>query len=286
EDSQDGKGQDEHAISGAAVGNGVIVTVGDGGALVSTDGKTWTRIEALPRWPQLHSSKVAFADGRFIVVGNGGTWTSPDGMAWVGVTGDAALPGGDADGNPIPGGFSGHVGAWAAGDGKVLFTNDNALYRLFDGARWYQAKLGNYAGWLNSAAFGNGRFVMTGETCCNMQSPTSGGLRTASTDGRTWPTIITNESGEYLSFGNLVWDGTRFYAASGTDALVSQDGLTWSQVAMSANLREATFFEGTYYGTDGRHIYTSADGRAWTRIYEGAEGSWYLGTLVVGRILK
>jgi hypothetical protein len=283
-DPEDGQGQDEHAISGIAIGRGVIVATGDGALRVSKDGKNWDVVDSVPGTNfSLHSSKVAFAQDRFYLVGNGGTWTSDDGLNWSGVLGEDKFPGTD-----VTGSFGGHTQGWAYGAGNLVFTNDDARVRVFDGTTWSENKVGNYSGWLDSIAFGNGRFVVTGRSCCGAQPPTADGLRAHSADGVTWEDVVTNDTGPQLDFGPLFFDGSRFLAAGSKDGLTSVDGVTWTPQQFSESISSVAVYEGNYLGSSGHQLYTSKDGISWTKTHDDqSTGSpWEMYVVAVGRILK
>jgi hypothetical protein len=282
-DAQDGTHQDEHMITGVAVGKGVIVATGDGGVLTSTDGETWTRITNLP--DRIHASRVIFAENRFFVVGSNGTWTSPDAVTWTGAQNDELLPGN------VKASFTGHVGSVAAGAGKVVFGGDNSALRIFDGTSWSDGKVGNYSGWLSNLAFGAGNFVVTGDACCNAPLPTSEGLSATSPDGLAWSHIVTNATAGATSrrFGALLWTGANFYATGtqyGDTGYTSPDGITWTEVKLDHRIGPAVYYEGEYFGSSGSSLYTSADGLKWAVAHQGADSDYGFGALAIGRILK
>ena len=282
-DAQDGKGQDEHQIASVAVGKGVIVATGDSGVLTSTDGETWTAITTLPN--RIHASRVVFALDRFFVVGSNGTWTSSDAISWTGAQNDELLPGN------VKASFTGHVGAAAAGGGKVVFGGDNSVIRVFDGNNWLDGKVGNFNGWLSNVAFGGDRFVVTGDACCNAPLPNSEGLSATSTDALAWSNLVTNATPGVSSrrFGALLWAGDHFYATGtqyGNTGYTSPDGAQWTEVKLDHNIGSAVYYEGEYFGSNGTSLFTSADGVKWSAVLTGVDSDYSLGALAIGRILK
>ena len=62
-----------------AAGAGVYVAVNSTGTVAtSTDGKTWTQINA-----NIPANRIIYEDGLFVAVGNNGVWCSEDGQAWI-----------------------------------------------------------------------------------------------------------------------------------------------------------------------------------------------------------
>jgi len=283
-------GNDEFQTWGVAVGRGRLVIAGDGGLYASDDvGKTWIKnTQITSAGFALHSCQLAFDGTRFVLVGNGGTWTSSDGLAWSGASGDQLLPGG------VKGSFPGHSNGLAFSGTAILVVNDNARYRLFDGARWSDGVLGSYEGFLTNAAYGAGRFIVTGDACCGASAPTSEGLRASSTDGKSWGPIVTNASpgAQQIRFGKVLWDGTKFLSTGtryGTDEYTSPDGMTWTRVTANARIGTAVVKDGLYagLGSNGKDdvLFTSSDGVTWT---PGAKDTNPLGLarIAVGRVLK
>ncbi len=81
-----GEGRQHRAI---ASDGGALVVVGDGEALFSADGTSWT-VTSLPGAPDLLD--VASGPPGFVAVGGGGAlWFSPDGLTWTDETVDGAL---------------------------------------------------------------------------------------------------------------------------------------------------------------------------------------------------
>jgi hypothetical protein len=272
----------EFATWGVAVAKGVLVAAGDGGLFTSVDaGATWNEVTSVPKEDfALHSSSLGFFKDRFYLIGNGGTWTSTDGLTWSGTLGGDMLPGGPT------GSFAGHNHAMAYGNGIFVDVNDDARYRLFDGATWTEGKVGDYGGWLSSIAFGNGRFVVVGESCCGIPSPSLDGLRATSTDGKAWSNIVTNETpgAQPIAFGKLLFDGTKFVSA-GHDTWTSPDGVAWTQAMSNAQINDAALFEGRFVGLSDGGFATSSDGITWA---QGPRDTNELGlqVLAVGRVLK
>ena len=271
--------QNENSHRGVAVGHGVIVIVGDGGILVSTDGgATYDQVDD----ERLHDASVGIFKGAFWVVASTGTYTSADGITWTSWLGDTMLPG------DLKGAYSG--GAMAVSDTLLVAMNgrDDSV-RTFDGATWKEHPLGEGFGQLSSIAYGGGKFAIVGYGCCDEAA--LAGLRANSDDGIAW-TLVTNASpgADDFRFGAVLYDGTRFMAtASQYDGRTyfAADGLAWTAQSSSAGIGPVTFFQGTYLGARGAEIDRSTDAATWTMQFQGGgDAGWGFSSIASGRVLK
>ncbi|HEX8371727.1 MAG TPA: hypothetical protein VF585_03030 [Chthoniobacterales bacterium] len=184
-------------LTDMACSSSAVVAVGAGGmALRSTDGVSWTRVDAKTA---SNLNKIIYWKGQFCAVGDSGAVTiSGDGQTWTKVvTGTTenlmSIAGGDStavvgtwNGNLL---LSANLQTWAkrAGPGEVLWdiAYGNGVFagmgwfgntwRSADGLTWQSSPSG-HVGWLSRVTFGDGQFVLATE---------DGYLRT-SVDGITW----------------------------------------------------------------------------------------------------
>jgi hypothetical protein len=231
------------AFYGLAYGNGVFVAataanLGQGiNAKIfwSVDGVTWTETDQnlSDVLTGTHNHYVYFFQdiNTFLVVdrrgsnsdnGAGGNWAkSTDGKTWTKITGlsDVATAGGGAYGNgtAIIGSTGSNIIVWQ--DKVEALTN-----------YWTQKATGvTGINWINGAAYGKGKFVITGMA----------GQIAYSGDAGTWTSVTWPVDEEGISqnvFGtatvnSIVFDGSRFLAVGGKPgvAATSPDGITWTQ---------------------------------------------------------
>ncbi len=116
-------------------------------------------------------------------------------------------------------------------------------------------------------SFGNDRFVAVGEA----------GTALTSTNGLTWVLSETGQTGRIhtISFGGglFVALGNTYSCPIGpvvcstvrTHALVSQDGLSWTNALIdTAELSSLAYGDGMFLAVGSERIFTSPDGLAWT----------------------
>ncbi|MFO1500144.1 MAG: hypothetical protein U1G07_17430 [Verrucomicrobiota bacterium] len=263
-----------HRLEGVTFGNGMFVVVGDGAILTSADGLTWTSplatVEADLRgitfdeglfcavggsatgglaatssngadwqWHKLGPSffhDVTFGNGLFVAVGDfGATAASLDGSAWeVGTAGgrDSMFALAFGEGRFVGAGF-GYEGTNLIG---VTFSSTN-------GVAWLRQP---HETWVESVAYGNGRFV----------AGTAGGVFLVSEDGVGWATeaccggpplsALTYEQGRFIALGG------EFRQAFEGVVLTSADGLTWECHSRSpAILRDFAYGNGRFVAVGG-----------------------------------
>jgi len=124
---------------------------------------------------------------------------------------------------------------------------------------------------LTASAWGNGTWVVFGQ-------PSAGGTRAlSSVDSFTWTNRTLPVS--WQSTGNatdIIWDGTQFIAVgflNNTNAKIatSPDGITWTDVALSATFNDTPLYSIAYSGSiyvaasDSGEFITSTDGTTWTK---------------------
>jgi len=140
-----------------------------------------------------------------------------------------------------------------------------------DGIEWRTRHTGGgYS--LSDVVWANGLFVAVGGTVGFEISPGLGVILT-SDDGINW---IERHREDYLTLEAVVWTGTRFVAVGiGDRALVSSDGLIWSEVelggsqfiwdlAWNGSQLVALGRRGYVFGTP--TFFTSENGEAWQQI--------------------
>lgn len=282
---------DLYGETSAIVRNGIIIVIGANGVFTSKNGgDTFTEATGIAATGfTLYGSGLGYLNGTFWLVANGGTWSSTDGSKWAGTQGD--VPVNDAG---LPSSFGGHGHGVASGNGRIIFTNDNARYRMFDGTTWVEARVGDYGGFGTGITFGNGAFVMTGGTCCNIPSPNEYGLRARSTDGLSWQ-VITNDTPnafQVSDFGGVIWDGARYYATAGPwsrEAYESADGLEWKKTPINTAIGTVAIQGDVWGAIQQVNVVRSTDkGATWTVALPGTgenADNWY-NNIVSGRVLK
>ena len=107
-------GAGTHAV---AYGNGTFVAIGDGGAVTSTDGLSWSSPTAFAGAASLKS--LLFAQGHFTVLAPDHVYTSNDGVAWV-----------DHEAKNL------NVGAAVYGHGTYVALQGNTVWRSNDSITW------------------------------------------------------------------------------------------------------------------------------------------------------
>jgi hypothetical protein len=190
-----------------AIGNGLFVAVGYAGAIVtSPDGIEWT---AQNSGTTENLNTVSFGGDLFFAAGNNGTIVvSTDGMIWTGVNTGTR--------NPLFGS--------AAGNGQYLVVGGSNILVSVNGLQW-ESRLSPLfpRAFLNTATFGDGRFVAVG----------AGGYAVSSSDTMTWTAgetnlgnlfAITHANGRYLAVGG------GFVGFS--EAAFSTNAVNWTSVQL------------------------------------------------------
>lgn len=262
--------------SGVATSGTRWVAVGDSGCIRSSaDGDTWT--EGSQPYTGFSWADVIYASGRFVAVGTSGySGVSTDGLTWtrsertrLGVALNAVV--------------------WTGS--RYLAVSDTAavpnyginLYTSTDGLNWTEGKVTADAGasasllkLVSVASDGNGTLVAVGGTSLN------GRVAWRSTDGgSTWAYVgetFSNSTGFILGSGgspatSVAYGNGTWVAIGGlADWAVSSDGIGWATGKIDPSEPVLTginrvFFDGAQFIAVGRQkrIYTSPDGRTWTR---------------------
>ena len=260
-----GTDQNEESHRDVAIGNGLVVMVGDGGIFVSRDaGLTFAKTDM---GRSLHNSSVVFFKGAFWIAAGGGVHTSSDGLQWKSWKENDMLPGG------LKASFGAQAGAT---DGKQALFVSGRSYRSFNGQAWSQGNISG--GGIDDLTFGNGRFA--GVSSFSASSAIS-------TDGRVWS---ADASGNDLRFDTIVWTGKQFFASGSRydgNAQTSPDGLTWTRHKMNTPIGAVTMLGDIYVGANSGTLYRSTDGRNWTLPHRAAgDINWGFSRLASGPVLK
>lgn len=235
------------ALNGIAFGNNLYVTVGKGGAILTTSDP-----ESVPWSVQQSGSTnsftaVTFANRNFVAVGDAGTIvTSTEGTNWIRQTsGTRSL-----------------LKNLAYGNGFFVVVGFDTILSSPDGVTWTQQKVPSPASGIADVGYGNGIFVAVGFNTI-----------LTSADGVTWtsqkcPTAVPLTS---VAFGNDLYVAV---SLTGT-VLTSPDAVTWKEI--KANLPAGVYydvisFKGTFVVIGGQTdasaasslVVTSKDGTTWT----------------------
>lgn len=253
--------------------NGVWLTTNEYGLYSSIDGKQWSKV-AVPD-DEIYDAKIRYANGIWVAGTVNGLYWSTDGFSWnkSNITNDScaggaryangiwvACPTGNANDSPslywsangktwtsitlYAGGSSVslHFNAARYANGIWVACNFNAYhnysYWSSDGKNWQG--INNAPNMSKGARYANGIWVCIG----NVDTSSSLSYYTVywSTDGRTW--YPSNLSREYMTFAGAVY----------------ADGV-W---VLSVN-----------YSSRGVWIYTSSDGKTWTRAESSIDSNFY-----------
>lgn len=242
----------EHTDKGLAYGDGVFVQLLGWGApsslQISTDGIEWLHTPA----PEGGWGSVAFVDGAFVLASAGGSAVSLDGGAtWQ-------------DGGPPQAGS--HVREGGGGSG-VMIVGPTLSATGDQGLSWSSVQgcpaglsfggVGQYGGMM----VGSGRAVVFDE---------EGRFCTSEDEGVSWTGGQVEVTGPRARHGKASWADGRFWYMNGSQALVSEDGLSWDVVIFEPAGVDihAIAHEpgGAFVGFD-RHtsdLYISDDGHSWS----------------------
>jgi hypothetical protein len=231
--------------TGLAIGNGTIVVAGHTGIYTSTDGMSWTKLPPpVPQaWPGLGGAAATFGGGQFVIVASNDSWTSPDGVTFTDNMPDgASVAATHWDGIAYGNGHYFAVGdSNGPGDRKV--SEDGARWHDYvqDSTAWSGVAFGagvfvavgangrrawtadgvtlndttdTSLGSINGVTFGNGKFVIAGQSATAMSS-----------DGKTWTT-----SGSYPASELSTGAGLFMTVTWVSNILTSPDGQNWTTV--------------------------------------------------------
>jgi len=234
---------------------------GDGYLEVSSDGgKTWTEGTPAPAGSQQPLAAVAYGDGHWIVLGQDAypskaaiEYSSTDGATWsrattTGLPGDDYLSGVDWHWNSVT---FGH-GTWVAlATDCAGVCRESVMFTSTDGTTWHQSDqpFNDEA----RVAYGNGRWMVAanaGRGISADATPDSTAVVSTSTDLQHWSEGSGPAAfGQALAFGH----GTFLFAAfsspsgasDGTQLFSSRDGRTWSRTATLDGALSALAFGGS-----------------------------------------
>jgi hypothetical protein len=205
---------------------------------------------------------VAYGDGTWVAVGGHGTvYTSRDGQSWsLGSSGglDEIL-----------------AVAWGAGRFVALGVHGTILASS-DGVIWTVTRPGQ-GEVLSNVVFANGQFMIVGNN----------GTVLVSRDGMNWKTGkvgktkflhgVAYGAGRFVAVGYYYSEGSSVYQST---LFTSPDGLHWEAASIDAHdpLTDVAYGNGVfvavgYYGL----LFTSGDGRTWTRIGDEPTGDTFTG---------
>ena len=238
------KSSDDEDIKSSTSNNGLFVTVGDNGIiLTSSDGITWDNRDSATTYNLVG---ITYADGIFVTVGDNGTiLTSSNGTAWTSKTSGTT--------NNLSGVNYGNSTFMTVGDNGTILTSS-------DGTSW-TSKTSGTPEHLYEVTHGEGLFVAVGENATILTS----------SDGTTW----TERDGlrskwaipKYLKG---VTYRKKLFVTVGRNGLIlnSPDGTTWKErkSGTGRNLVGVTYSNGIFVsvGKNGQ-IVTSFDGNWWVK---------------------
>ncbi|MBD2751600.1 T9SS type A sorting domain-containing protein [Spirosoma validum] len=232
------------ALEDVAYGAGKYVAVGgypSNAKLISTDGITWTtQLPATGTDYNLYD--ITYGNGQFVAVGYYGTvLTSPNAITWT----------------------KRYLGLIETMQGVVYANNQfitvgTSIRRSTDGTVWQATNAPDGQSNLTSAAYGNGRYVVIG----NSYSSTSSAQVLISTDGVTFnrtefPTYPTPSD---VVFGQNLFVSVDYYG----NILSSPDGVTWTFRKLGSSFKAITYGKGRYVAVGTGQAMVSTDGLTWT----------------------
>lgn len=248
-------------LHGIAAANGRVVVVGISppAAFVSTDGINWIRSGQSFDGVGLEFVTASPAGTFWTGDNSGQIWQSTDGVVWRGPYGT--------------GGKSVSAIGWGPRSAFVGLYDSNykaLVLNTPDGQSFARAFGEGQGGYIYGAAYGNGRWLVTGyRSVANGDSS----LWLTSTDGATLSEISppTASIARGVAFGNGV-----FVASLGTGVGVTADGVTWKFASNLSKgvLQRVTFNEGLFVVSgENETIMKSADGLSWGVVSSFRQGS-------------
>lgn len=244
----------DHWFFGMTYGNGIFVTVGDFGTiLTSPDGVAWTERDATVT---NHLYGVGFGNNTFVAVGTlGKILTSPDGTTWTVRSDSQAHP---VSQNLYGVAYGNSTFVVVGGHGAILTSTDN-------GVTWvdpFWPLSSPTANWLYATVYDTGAFVDAGAYGTVLTSP----------DAVNWN---VETSGTALHLQGVAYGYGTFVAVgqSGT-VLTSANGITWDVLwdepeegeKVTTEWLKGVAYDNGYFVAVGESgtIITSPDGTNWT----------------------
>ncbi len=233
---------DDITMRAVTFGNDEFLGFQGNAAYISKDGYSWDKEGELESGPSVRA--VAYGKDLYVAVTDSGSYdkkifTSKDGTKWKARKTTPILIDTSEKFNDVVYGNKKYVAVGASG---LIVTSKN-------GAKWSVVRGGGSSGnrALNRVVYGNGVFVAVGDS----------GTTLSSKDGAKWEQSITGLTDNITS---LAYGGGYFVAGGGfTGALVSQDGYAWEKSDYPENgLSQLCYYNGYFYGYDGKGIYRSA----------------------------
>ena len=240
-----------HDLFAAEAGNGVTVAVGRNGTVItSTDGiEWWTRQTGT----EYGLRDVAWANGLFVAVGGesgeefspglGVILTSDDGISWIERYRENSL--------------TLNAVVWT-GTRFIAVGNGYGALLSSDGLNWSKVELGG-SQFIWDLAWNGSLLVAIGRRGYFGGTPTF----FTSEDGEVWQQATIERT---YAPDTIAASGSRFVAVgSERDALVSDDGLTWTEAPYDAprGLEEIGEGENGFVATGWGIVGTSPDGYSW-----------------------
>lgn len=194
----------EHDLYAATYGRGRTIAVGSGGTILTSRsaGKAWVKRRS---HTQLNLHTVFWTGEEYLAGGDiGRVLSSTNGRDWQRVD--------------FPGYHS--VRGFATDGANVVAAGAGTIARRAPGATEWELESIGFARFQTSIAYGGGRFVIVGHN----------GEALVSTDGgESW---TAGASGVEVNLDAVTWTGDHFLATGEGTAIVSDDGLSWQQIAL------------------------------------------------------
>lgn len=232
------------ALEDVAYGNGKYVAVGgypSNAKLISTDGITWT--SQLPAYgTDYNLYDITFGNGQFVAVGYyGAVLTSPNAVTWT----------------------KRDIGILETMQGVVYANNQfitvgTGIRRSTDGVIWQATSAPDGQSNLNSVTYGNGRYVVFG----NSYAYGSKAQLLTSTDGVTFTRteFATYPAPSDVVFGQNLFVSVDYYG----NILSSSDGLVWTFRKLGSSFKAITYGKGRYVAVGTGQAMVSTNGLIWT----------------------
>ena len=217
-----------NALTNIAFGNGLFVAVGITGTVVtSPDGIVWTtRTSGTSQF----LFDIVFANGLFAAVGYDDTIiTSPDGITWTqrfGIT-------------------TNDLWSITFGNGLYVVVGEGGRIATSPDAIDWTPRTSGTSSVLRSVAFGSGLFVATSDS----------GIARTSPDGINW---TPRTSGVGNNLDNLVYENNHFISISGTNLIISKDGINWTVRDIVTNINHLVYVGNQFVGVGNNGVIVTA----------------------------